>query len=157
VADFDSQGCQVYRGLRAMAGEYWLTDAGYAAIEPLLPAVYSGARRKDDRRIISGIIHVLRSGCRWQDCPAIYGPSTTVYNRFNRWSRRGLWHEIFEALVETAPNDTRSIDSTSIKVQRAAAGGKGGPKRKQSASPAVAGARKSTPSQTVKGDSFDSP
>lgn len=137
-----------------MAGEYWLTDAGFAAIKPLLPEVYSGARRKDDRRIISGIIHVLRSGCRWQDCPTIYGPSTTVYNRFNRWSRRGLWHRIFEALVETVPNDTRSIDSTSIKVQRAAAGGKGGPKRKQSVSLAVAGPLKSTPSQTVRGDSF---
>jgi transposase len=85
-----------------MAGEYWLTDAAFAAIEPLLPTVYSGARRKDDRRIISGIVHVLRSGCRWQDCPAIYGPSTTVYNRFNRWSRRGLWQDILAALIATA-------------------------------------------------------
>jgi transposase len=52
------------------------------------PKVYAGARRKDDRRIISGIVQVLRSGCRWKDCPAIYGPHTTVYNRFNRWSRQ---------------------------------------------------------------------
>lgn len=140
-----------------MAGEYWLTDAAFAAIEPLLPTVYSGARRKDDRRIISGIIHVQRSGCRWQDCPAIYGPSTTVYNRFNRWSQRGLWQGILAALIETVPNDTRSIDSTSIKVQRSAAGGKGGPKRKQSASRAVAGPPKSTLSQITKGDSFGSP
>ena len=108
-----------------MAGEYWLSDVAWAAIEPLLPTVYPGARRKDDRRIISGIIHVLRSGCRWQDCPAVYGPSTTVYNRFNRWSRSGRWLAIFEALLETVPKDVRSIDSTSIKVQRAAAGGKG--------------------------------
>jgi transposase len=140
-----------------MAGEYWLTDAAFAAIGPLLPAIYSGARRKDDRRIISGIIHVQRSGCRWQDCPAIYGPSTTVYNRFNRWSRRGLWQDILAALIETVPNDTRSIDSTSIKVQRSAAGGKGGPKRKQSASRAVAAPRKSMPSRTAKGDCFGSP
>jgi len=140
-----------------MAGEYWLTDAAFAAIEPLLPAVYSGARRKDDRRIISGIIHVQRSGCRWLDCPAIYGPSTTVYNRFNRWSRRGLWQDILTALIETVANDARSIDSTSIKVQRSAAGGKGGPKRKQSASRAVAGPRKFTPSRTAKAASFSSP
>src|SRR5271170_4780109 len=117
-----------------MAGEFWLTDEAFAAIAPLLPSVYAGARRQDDRRIISGIIHVLRSGCRWQDCPAVYGPSTTVYNRFNRWSRRGLWQGILAALTETIANDTRAIDSTSIKVQRAAAGGKGGPKRKQSVS-----------------------
>lgn len=138
-------------GGAAMAGAYWLTDGAFAAIEPLLPQVYSGARRKDDRRIISGIIHVLRSGCRWQDCPAIYGPSTTVYNRFNRWSRRGLWQAILTALIETVPNDARSIDSTSIKVQRCASGGKGGPRRKPSASRVVAGPRRSMLSRTAEG------
>jgi transposase len=97
-----------------------------AAIEPLLPTVYAGARRHDDRRIVSGIVHVLRSGCRWKDCPAVYGPSTTVYNRFNRWSGRGLWQGIFDTLAGTVADDTRSIDSTSIKVQRSATGGEGG-------------------------------
>ena len=114
-----------------MAGEFMLSDEAWAAIDPLLPKVYAGARRKDDRLIISGIIHVLRSGCRWQDCPAFYGPSTTVYNRFNRWSGRGRWQAIFAALVRTMPKDVRSIDSTSIKVQRASAGGKGGPRRRR--------------------------
>jgi len=109
-----------------MPDEYMLGDKAWAAIKPLLPEVYAGARRHDDRRIISGIVHVLRRGCRWKDCPAVYGPYTTVYNRFNRWSGRGRWQEIFDALVATVPNDTRSIDSTSIKVQRSAAGGKGG-------------------------------
>ena len=66
------------------------------------------------------------------DCPAVYGPYTTVYNRFNRWSHRGRWQAIFEALVQTLPKDTRSIDSTSIKVQRSAAGGKGGAKMRKS-------------------------
>src|SRR3954452_10498505 len=109
-----------------MATEYMLDDEAWAAIEPLLPKVYAGARRKDDRRIISGIIHVLRSGCRWKDCPAAYGPPATVYNRFNRWSRRGRWLAIFNPVVETPPKEPRSIDSTAIKVQRSAAGGAGG-------------------------------
>ena len=112
-----------------MAEDYLLDDQAWAAIEPLLPKVYAGARRKDDRRIISGIVHVLRSGCRWKDCPAVYGPSTTVYNRFNRWSGWGRWQGIFDALVGTLPNDTRSIDSTSIKVQGSAAGGEGGARK----------------------------
>lgn len=56
-----------------------------------MPRNQPGARRVDDRRVISGIIHVLRVGRRWQDCPADYRPSTTIYNRFNRWSHRGLW------------------------------------------------------------------
>ena len=61
-----------------------------------------GARRVDDRRVISGIIHVLRTGCRWQDCTPEYGPSTTIYNRFNRWSHRGLWTRIFATLSAQA-------------------------------------------------------
>ena len=72
-----------------MRGIFWLSDEQWAAIEPHLPYYAAGRRREDDRRIISGIIHVLQSGCRWRDCPPEYGPSTTVYNRYNRWSGRG--------------------------------------------------------------------
>jgi len=61
---------------------FWLSDTQWAAIEPLLPKNRPGARRVDDRRVISGIVHVLKVGCRWQDCPAHYGPPTTIYNRF---------------------------------------------------------------------------
>ena len=50
------------------------------------------------RRIVSGIVHMLRSGAQWRDCPPEYGPYTTVYNRFNRWSRQGVWSGIFYAL-----------------------------------------------------------
>ena len=82
-----------------MAGEFWLSEAQWGAIEPLLPKNQPGARRTDDRRVISGIVHVLKTGCRWQDCPAIYGPSTTVYNRFRRWTMRGIWRRLFEALA----------------------------------------------------------
>src|SRR3546814_15878621 len=70
---------------------FWLSDEAWLAIEPYLPRNQPGARRLDDRRVISGILHVLKSGCRWCDCPPDYGTSTTVYNRFNRWSRRGFW------------------------------------------------------------------
>ena len=134
-----------------MAGEYWLSDEAWAAIDPLLPKIYAGARRVDDRRIISGILHVLRSGCRWIDCPIVYGPHTTVYNRFNRWSRRGRFQTIFEALVQTVPKDTRSIDSTSLKVQRSGAGGKGGAKNRRLGARGVVGRPRSTPSPTARG------
>ena len=53
---------------------YWLSDAEWRAIEPHLPQGRRGARRVDDRREISGIVHMLRSGGRRRDCPAIYGP-----------------------------------------------------------------------------------
>ncbi len=55
-----------------MAIEHWLSERAWASIKPLMPQNQPGARRLDDRRVISGIVHVLESGCRWQDCPAVY-------------------------------------------------------------------------------------
>jgi transposase len=117
------------QGRHSMSAGFWLSDRAWAAIEPLLPTNQPGARRVDDRRVISGIIHVLRVGCRWEDCPADYGPSTTIYNRFNRWSHRGLWGRIFATLAAQAelPGDL-SIDSTAVRAHRSAHGGKGGRK-----------------------------
>ena len=63
---------------------YWLSDEQWARIEPLLPRDVRGKARVDDRRVISGILHVLKSGCRWKDCSPEYDPYTTVYNRFAR-------------------------------------------------------------------------
>ncbi len=129
-----------------MANEFWLSDGAWAVIEPLLPSNQPGARRVDDRRVISGIIHVLKSGCRWQDCPAVYGPPTTIYNRFNRWSRQGIWRRIFENLVAQAgiPDDL-SIDSSAVRAHRSAHGGKGGQRPRISDVRVVARRRKSTP------------
>ena len=127
-----------------MAVLFQLSDRQWAAIEPLLPTNQPGARRVDDRRVISGIVHVLKTGCRWQDTPPNYGPSTTIYNRFHRWSQRGIWQALFDSLVETTPGGIQLIDSTTAKAQRAAAGGKGGQRRKPSVDPAAAAAPKST-------------
>jgi transposase len=79
---------------------YWLSDAEWRRIEPLMPRGRRGAHRADDRRV-SGIMHMLKSGARWRDCPEAYGPYTTVHNRFNRWSRQGIWTEILYALTES--------------------------------------------------------
>src|SRR6186997_766340 len=118
-----------------MAKVYWLSEAEWARIEPFMPRGRRGARRGDDRRVISGIVHMLRSGARWRDCPAVYGPYTTVYNRFNRWSRQGIWLGMFEALTgRSAVIGTGSIDSTHVKAHRSAGGGKGG----RSSKPSVA-------------------
>lgn len=66
-------------------GLFWLNDKQWAQIEQHLPTNQTGPAREDDRRIISGIIHMLQCGARWRDCPPDYGPYTTIYNRFNRW------------------------------------------------------------------------
>ena len=128
---------------------FWLSDEAWAAIEPHLPKNQPGARRVDDRRVISDILHVLKSGGRWCDCPTDYGPSTTVYNRFNRWSARGFWLGLLEALVDAgAVTKSTVIDSTYVKAQRAAFGGKRGLKRRRSAARAAAGRPRSTRSPT---------
>ena len=110
-----------------MGSLFWLSDEAWCAIEPHLPKNQPGARRVDDRRVLSGILHVLKAGCRWCDCPTEYGPSTTVYNRFNRWSRRGFWLKLLDALADAgALTRSTAIDSTYIKAQRSAFGGKAG-------------------------------
>jgi transposase len=125
---------------------FWLSDDAWLAIEAHLPKNQPGARRVDDRRVISGILHVLKSGCRWCDCPADYGPSTTIYNRFNRWSRRGFWTKLLDALAEAgAVTKSTAIDSTYIKAQRSAFGGKGGARRRRSAVLAADGRPRSMP------------
>lgn len=136
-----------------MKGITWLSDSEWARIEPLLPRGRRGAHRVDDRRVISGIVHMLRSGARWRDCPAAYGPYTTIYNRFNRWGRQGLWHEIFRTLTgNSGIYGLVAIDSTHIKAHRSAGGGKGGRSNKRSVSRAAGVRASSTPRPTRKAD-----
>ena len=123
----------------ALADLFWFSDEQRAVIEPFMPQNQPGAHRVDDRRIVSGIVHVLHSGSRWRDCPAEYGPSTTVYNRFNRWSRRGFWNAMLTTLAEQGwIAETASLDSTYVRAHHTAHGGKGGPKRRPSAHRMVA-------------------
>lgn len=106
---------------------YWLSEAEWARIERWLPQGRRGAHRVDDRRVISGIIHMLKTGARWRDCPLEYGPYTTVYNRFNRWSKQGVWEDVFYALTgSSGVVSTTAVDSTHVKAHRSASGGKGG-------------------------------
>ena len=133
-----------------MADNFSLSDEQWAAIEPHLPMVHSGPERKDDRRVIRGIIHRLREGCRWRAFPDGYGPYTTVFNRYNRWSQRGLWQQIFAVLVGCGdPPTLTMIDSSAVKAHRSVSGArKGGRKIKLSAARAAGARQKSTRSST---------
>ena len=131
---------------------FWLSDAQWARIERHLPTDVRGVERVDDRRVISGIVHVLKSGCRWCDCPEVYGPYTTIYNRFVRWAKRGIWENLFRQLAGNGRcADTQMIDSTHVKAHRSAAGGKGGSRNRPSAAHAAGATRKYTHSQMLKG------
>ena len=128
-----------------MAELFWLSDKQWAVIEPLLPHL-GGKPRVDDRRVISGILHRFREGLRWRALPDAYGPRTTLFNRFNRWSQRGLWQDLFAALAASEePPLVAMVDSTSVKVHRSASGAKGGSTAKPSVARAADAPPKSTP------------
>jgi transposase len=132
-----------------MSNLFWLSDKQLAAIEAAIPTNRPGVKPRRNREVVSGIIHVLKTGCRWEDCPAEYGPHTTVYNRFNRWSKAGIWSRILADLVVFDATDIQCIDSTTAKAHRCAGGGKGGLKNKPSDAVGAAGRRKYMRSSTA--------
>ena len=90
-------------------------------LRPFFP-VSRGLRRVDDRRVVSGIISVIRYGLQWKDAPSGYGPHKTLYNRFVRWSRLGAFGRIFAALAaDPGVPERLMIDSTHLKAHRTAA------------------------------------
>ena len=99
----------------------WLSEAQMRRISPYFPLSH-GVPRVDDRRVISGIIFVIRNGLRWRDAPKAYGPHKTIYNRFIRWSRLGVFDRIFAALAGKGGKPGRlMIDATHLKAHRTAA------------------------------------
>lgn len=131
--------------------QFWLTDEQFAKIAPHLPNDTRGKERVDDRRVISGIVHVLKSGGRWTDAPReVYGPTKTLYNRFVRWAAKGVWVALFETLAQAGgPPSQVLIDSTAVKAHRCAAGGKGGSKTKRSAARGAVARPRSMRSRTA--------
>jgi transposase len=123
---------------------FWLTAEQFSKIEPPLPTGTRGKARVDDRRVISGIINVLKSGGRWIDAPPAYGPRKTLYNRYVRWAAKGVWSNLFHALAQAGgPTEQVLIDSSAVKAHRSAAGGKGGRKAKRLDARAAGGRPKS--------------
>ena len=98
-----------------------LSVAQMRRIEPFFPRS-RGLPRVDDRRVVSGIVYVIRHGLQWKDAPTGYGPPKTLYNRFVRWSRLGVFASIFAALAaEGGPSERLMIDATHFKAHRTAA------------------------------------
>ena len=97
-----------------------LSEAQMRRIEPYFPLSH-GVPRVDDRRVLSGILYVIRNGLRWRDAPKDYGPHKTIYNRFIRWSRMGVFDRLFTELSNGGGSDRLMIDATHLKAHRTAA------------------------------------
>jgi transposase len=97
-----------------------LTDKMWEKIRPLLPreSGYWGRPSRPHRRIIEGILWVLRTGAPWRDLPLEYGPWSSCYNRFNRWTASGIWTKIWSVLKEDADNENCSIDGSIVKAHQ---------------------------------------
>ena len=99
---------------------FWLRDAQLARLRPFFPKSH-GKPRVDDRRVLSGIIFANRNGLRWRDAPREYGPPKTLYNRWKRWSDKGVFARVMDGLAGQATvTKTVMIDATSLKAHRTA-------------------------------------
>ena len=104
-----------------MSDLFWLTDAQMARLAPFFPRSH-GKPRVDDRRVLSGILYVIKHGLQWKDAPREYGPHKTLYNRFIRWSRLGVFDKIFAELAENHETIERVMISVNhLKAQRTSA------------------------------------
>ena len=103
-----------------------LTEFEWGSIQPHLPNKPRGVPRVDDKRVLNGIFWVLRSGARWSDLPERYGPPTTIYNRFNRWRKAGVWDRLMDAISKAHKGEVQMIDSSVVRVHQHAAAVKRG-------------------------------
>ena len=104
---------------------YEISDENWERIAPLLPGKKSdpGRTAEDNRRFINAVLWIARSGAAWRDLPERFGPWGTVYQRFNRWSQKGVWQKVFEAMQD--PDlEWLMVDSTSVRAHQQAAGQK---------------------------------
>lgn len=124
---------------------YELTDEQWGLIEHLLPGKEGdpGAHGEDNRRFVNGVIWIARTSAPWRDLPERYGEWNSVYQRFNRWSKSGVWNRVFQA-VKLPDLEALMLDSTVIRAHQHAAGA---PEKKRTKRSAARGAV-SAPSYT---------
>lgn len=103
-------------------GRYDLTEFEWSVIEPLMPMDRRGPKPQNNRQIMNGMFFILRTGSPWRDLPERYGPYTTVYNRFNRWRKAGIWDKLMDAIVKAHGGDVQMIDSSIVRVHQHASG-----------------------------------
>ena len=133
---------QHQKRVAATKRRYELTDMAFERIEPLLPKQKPGGRWKDHRVVMNGIFWILNSGAQWRDLPERYGKWQTIYDRYRRWTREGLFDRILNRLHLELDADGRinwdvfDVDGSNIRAHQSAAGAaKTSSKKGQNAKP----------------------
>src|SRR5205809_6904775 len=134
-----------------MRRRHEMSETEWARLQPLMPPRKAGKPRKDDRLIVNGILWKLATGAPWRDLPERYGPWQSVYTRFRRWTRAGVWDRLFAAVQQQADAagqidwSLHFVDGTVIRAHQHSAGAKGGTQKpKRSGAARAASAPKST-------------
>jgi putative transposase len=110
-----------------------LTNAQWRRIEHLVPGKIGdrGRSGEDNRLFVDAVLWIARSGAPWRDLPEEFGSWNSVFKRFRRWAKRGVWEGLFNALLDNPDFEYLIIDSTIVRAHQHAAGAKGGAKMKR--------------------------
>ena len=95
--------------------EYEITEGEWKRIKDELPPERTGKKgrpAKNNRNMLNGMLWIARTGAQWRQLPEIYGPWQTVYSRFRKWQKTGIWEKVFHMLTSDADKENFSIDST---------------------------------------------
>ena len=128
-----------------------ISDECWDRIKDMLPGRpgQNGWIAQDNRTFINAVLYILRTGIPWRDLPERFGKWNSVWKRFDRWSLKGTWQQIFEALASQDPDlEWLILDSTVVRAHQHAAGKKGGKLRRPWAAPSAGSAPRSTPPST---------
>ena len=107
--------------------QHALTDEQWTAVQPLLPGRRPGPKSKrGDRRFVDAVLYRARTGVAWRDLPSRFGPWKSVFNRFNNWSKRGVWAQVFKALQLEIDSSIAIADASVVRAHQDSSGGRGG-------------------------------
>jgi len=104
-----------------------LTDQQWARLEPLLPKQMHGPDAlRGNRNFVDAVLYRAKTGVAWRDLPERFGPWKTIYNRFDRWSKKGVWKQVFKELQVKVDKTGSIVDGSNVRAHQDASGGKGG-------------------------------
>ena len=107
---------------------FLLNDAQYKKMAPLLPGKSGdpGRTAADNRLFVEAVLWIVRTGAPWRDLPVCFGRWNSAFRRFRRWSRKGVFEKIFNALSGDPDFEYAIVDGTIVRVHQHGAGAKGG-------------------------------
>ena len=105
-----------------------LTDRQWLLIEPHLPGktIDPGRTAQDNRLFVEAVLWIVRTSSPWRDLPSVFGKWNSVFQRFGRWSKAGVWWSLFKALADEPDFEYLIVDSTIVRAHQHATGKKGG-------------------------------